>query len=137
MEVRLDQFKHQNHQKKSKLSLAFWLLFSSIFFQSKLPFPMFFKKMILKSFGAKIGSNFTIKTGVTIKYPWKLSVGSNVWIGENVWIDNLDNVSIQNNVCISQGALLVDCRCENATFLYRNVDDQHSGDCLRPEALGM
>ena len=107
MEIRLDQYKHQNHQSKSKLILAFWLVFSSIFFQSKLPFPMFFKKFILKFFGAKIGSNFIIKSGVIIKYPWKLNIGSNVWIGENVWIDNLDNVIIHNNVCISQGALLL------------------------------
>lgn len=107
MEVRLDKFKHQNHINKSKITLVFWLLLNSIFIQSKLPFPIFFKKIILKLFGARIGSNFVIKTGVTIKYPWKLDIGDNVWIGENVWIDNLDNVTIHSNVCISQGALLL------------------------------
>ena len=30
-----------------------------------------------------------------------------VWIGENVWIDNLTTVSLGNNVCISQGAMLL------------------------------
>jgi putative colanic acid biosynthesis acetyltransferase WcaF len=34
-------------------------------------------------------------------------VGDNVWIGEYTWIDNLTTVDIQNNVCISQGALLL------------------------------
>ena len=34
-------------------------------------------------------------------------MGDYVWIGENVWIDNLDNVDIGNNVCISQGAFLL------------------------------
>ena len=92
MEVRLDQFKHQNHINKSKITLAFWLLLSSVFIQSKLPFPMFFKKIILQLFGAKIGSSFIIKSGVSIKYPWKLRVGNNVWVGENVWIDNLEQV---------------------------------------------
>ena len=33
---------------------------------------------------------------------WKLTVG----LGENVWIDNLETVTIQDNVCISQGAFL-------------------------------
>jgi putative colanic acid biosynthesis acetyltransferase WcaF len=107
MEVRLDKFKHQNHQKKSKLTLGLWLVLGAVFIQSKFPFPIFFKKMILKLFGAKIGSNFIIKTGVIIKYPWKLHLGDNVWIGENVWIDNLDDITIHSNVCISQGALLL------------------------------
>tara|TARA_X000000950_G_scaffold108233_1_gene136536 strand:+ start:1334 stop:1705 length:372 start_codon:yes stop_codon:yes gene_type:complete len=48
-----------------------------------------------------------IKPNVNIKYPWKLSLGNYVWIGEQVWIDNLDNVTIGNNVCISQGAILI------------------------------
>tara|TARA_Y200000002_G_scaffold381498_1_gene395676 strand:- start:423 stop:794 length:372 start_codon:yes stop_codon:yes gene_type:complete len=48
-----------------------------------------------------------IKPNVNIKYPWKLSLGNYVWIGEQVWIDNLDNVTIGNHVCISQGAILI------------------------------
>ena len=44
---------------------------------------------------------------MTIKYPWKLVVGDHSWIGEQVWIDNLDQVTIGANVCISQGALLL------------------------------
>ena len=48
-----------------------------------------------------------IKPKVSIKYPWKLTVGDNTWIGENVWIDNLDTVNIGANVCISQGALIL------------------------------
>jgi len=48
-----------------------------------------------------------IKPGVNIKYPWKLQVGDNCWIGERAWIDNLDNVIIGNNCCLSQGALLL------------------------------
>lgn len=30
-----------------------------------------------------------------------------MWIGEGVWIDNLGKVKIGNNVCISQGAMLL------------------------------
>ena len=63
--------------------------------------------MILKIFGAKIGNRVIIKPRVRIKYPWLLSIGSDVWIGESVWIDNLDNVIIENNVCLSQGAIIM------------------------------
>jgi putative colanic acid biosynthesis acetyltransferase WcaF len=41
-----------------------------------------------------------------VKYPWLLSIGNNSWIGEDVWIDNLVEVKIGANVCISQGAYL-------------------------------
>ena len=42
-----------------------------------------------------------------IKYPWFLTIGNEVWIGENVWIDCLVPISIGNNVCLSQGAVLL------------------------------
>jgi len=48
-----------------------------------------------------------IKPEVKIKYPWRLRVQDYVWIGEKVWIDNLDDVQIDSNVCISQGAMLL------------------------------
>jgi len=65
------------------------------------------KVSLLRLFGAKIGQGVVIKPHVNIKYPWKLEIGNNVWIGENVWIDNLAHVTIDDNVCISQGALLL------------------------------
>ena len=65
------------------------------------------KIALLKLFGAKIGKGLVLKNNVCIKFPWKLTVGDNVWIGEYAWIDNLDKVTIGNNVCISQGALLL------------------------------
>ncbi len=36
-----------------------------------------------------------------------LETGNNVWIGEKVWIDNLAKVTLGNNVCLSQGSLLL------------------------------
>ena len=51
--------------------------------------------------------------------PWKLKVGNNVWIGEDVWIDNLELVDISDNVCISQGAMLL---CGNHDFTSSTFD---------------
>lgn len=65
------------------------------------------KILLLRLFGAKIGKGLCIKNNVTIKFPWKLVVGDDCWIGEGVWIDNLDKVTIGNNVCLSQGAMLL------------------------------
>ena len=54
-----------------------------------------------------MGSNVIIKPKVNIKYPWFLNIGNHVWIGEEVWIDNLTQITIGSNVCISQGAMLL------------------------------
>ncbi|MEM7553035.1 MAG: WcaF family extracellular polysaccharide biosynthesis acetyltransferase [Cyanobacteria bacterium P01_A01_bin.84] len=64
------------------------------------------KVFILRLFGAKIGQKVRIKPGVKIKFPWRLYVGNHVWIGENTWIDNLDFVTIENHVCLSQSVYL-------------------------------
>ncbi len=64
------------------------------------------RRLILQLFGAKVGSRVAIKPGVRVKFPWKLTIGSDTWIGENVWIDNLDRVDIGDNCCLSQGAYL-------------------------------
>lgn len=61
---------------------------------------------ILRWFGAKIGKGVVIKPYVRIKFPWKLRIGDHSWIGESVWIDNLAEVRIGSNCCISQGAYL-------------------------------
>lgn len=61
---------------------------------------------LLRVFGAQIGAGVLIKTGVRVKFPWKLQVGDNSWIGEDCWIDNLADVTIGSNVCLSQGCYL-------------------------------
>jgi len=62
-----------------------------------------FRVRLLRMFGAKIGHNVVIKSGLKVKFPWRLQIGDNSWIGEDVWIDNLAEVSIGDNCCISQG----------------------------------
>ena len=95
------------HHGKSLPVRLVWMLVSRIFFQTVLPYPSAFKAMLLRLFGAKIGKRVVIKPNVNFKQPWRLSIGAYSWIGEGVWIDNLVQVSIESNVCISQGAFLL------------------------------
>jgi len=62
--------------------------------------------MILRWFGAKIGQGVRIKTGVRVKFPWRLIIQDFVWIGEDAWLDNLDLITIESHCCISQGVYL-------------------------------
>lgn len=65
------------------------------------------KTGLLRLFGAQVGPGVVIKPCVNIKYPWRLSIGAGTWIGEGVWIDNLADVRIGANACLSQGAMLL------------------------------
>lgn len=90
-----------------KWKIALWMIVSAFFFDHKLAVGSKWKAMLLRKFGAKVGKGVVIKPSVNIKYPWFLQVGNYSWIGENVWIDNITRVTIGENVCISQGALLL------------------------------
>ena len=84
-----------------------WYYTSALLFRNPfLPFIKF-KVFLLKLFGAKIGERCYIKPGVNVKYPWFLEIGDYVGIGEDVWIDNLAQVTLGDNVTVSQGALLL------------------------------
>lgn len=64
------------------------------------------KRALLRLFGARIGKGVVLKPHLRIKYPWRLVVGDHCWIGEDAWIDNLAEVRIGSNVCISQQVYL-------------------------------
>lgn len=83
-----------------------WYYLSLVLFESSwFPFSSI-KSRVLRLFGAKMGVGVVIHPNVRIKFPWKLAIGDNCWIGREVWIDNLDNVVLESNVCVSQGAYL-------------------------------
>ena len=105
--MKLASFRKQTIRQASVLKLILWMLASALFFRHSLSVFNSLKCLILRLFGAKIGSRVLIKPSVHIKFPWKLEIGDDVWIGEKVWIDNIENVQIGNDVCISQGAYLL------------------------------
>src|SRR5690606_29241247 len=57
-------------------------------------------------FGTKIGKDVRIKPGIYIHYPWKLQIGDHSWLAE-CRIENLAEVIIGKNVCVSQRAMLL------------------------------
>ena len=103
----LSTYNNSWYKPGSALKRGCWFLINLVIFRSSL-FPFYkFKIYLLNLFGARVGNNVLIKPNVNIKYPWFLETGNNVWIGEQVWIDNLGKVSIGNNVCLSQGCMLL------------------------------
>lgn len=91
----------------SALKRLLWYFINAIFFKSSLNPSSALKVTLLRWFSAKVGKDVMIKPGVNIKYPWLLEIGNYCWIGEEVWIDNLALVNLGDNVCLSQGAMLL------------------------------
>jgi len=109
MQVSTDLSKYNNkwYRPGAPVKRAIWFVVNIVFFINPLnPFSKL-KVLLLRLFGAEVGKGVVIKPAVNIKYPWLLKIGDYCWIGERVWIDNLDSVQIGNNVCISQGAMLL------------------------------
>ena len=101
------------------LRCALWFLTNGLFLRNSLnPFSGL-KCWLLRFFGAKVGKGVNIKPSVNIKYPWRFTIGNYCWIGENVWIDNIEDVVIGNNCCISQGAMLL---CGNHNYKKSTFD---------------
>ncbi len=84
-----------------------WFAVNALLFKTHLLPVSAAKVLLLRAFGGRVGRGVVIKPGVNIKHPWRLTVGHHTWIGEDVWIDNLADVRIGSNCCISQGALLL------------------------------
>jgi len=107
-EVSLVSFNGTDYDKgASIIKIIIWYFINAFIVRSSWNPFMGIKITLLRLFGAKIGRGLVIKNNVTIKSPWNLTIGDDCWIGENVWIDNLDKVILGNNVCISQGAMLL------------------------------
>lgn len=119
MKVDLSKYDNSWYKPAPAWKRGLWYIVNALIFRSAIcPFysP---KRFLLRSFGAKLGRGVVLKQYINIKYPWLLKIGNYSWIGENVWIDNLGTVIIGDNVCISQGALLL---CGNHDYTKPGFD---------------
>jgi putative colanic acid biosynthesis acetyltransferase WcaF len=119
----LSRFNNSWYKPGGRLRRSLWYAVHELFICSGHPISGL-RVFLLRLFGAEIGKGVVIKPRVRVKYPWKLKVGSHSWIGEDVWIDNLGEVSIGDNCCLSQGAMLL---CGNHNYK-RSTFDLMVGD---------
>lgn len=119
MKTDLSSYDNSWYKPGSKVKRLLWYLISVVFIQSSWNASSGLKIFLLRSFGARIGTGVVIKPRVTIKYPWKLTIGDHCWIGEQVWIDNLDEVILESHVCLSQGSML---QCGNHNYTSSSFD---------------
>ncbi len=105
--MRLDQYNNSDFQRgASQMVEILWWLVRSLLFACWFPIPSGIKVLALRLFGSKIGKGVVIRSRVNITFPWRLTIGDDVWIGDEVLILSLAPVTIGSNVCISQRAFL-------------------------------
>lgn len=104
--VRLDRFSSARFERgRSRLQEATWRVVQAAFVSSFLPGSRL-RAAILRAFGARIGRGVVFKPRLRVTFPWRLEIGDHCWIGENVWIDNLAQVRIGDQCCVSQDVYL-------------------------------
>jgi putative colanic acid biosynthesis acetyltransferase WcaF len=91
---------------RSNVVRAMWVIVEALVLLLPVVTSYRLKRTVLRLFGARVGADVIIKPGVHVKYPWRLRVGDNCWLGERCWIDDMEDVTLGDNVVVSQGAYL-------------------------------
>ena len=108
MEQRLDRYRTPPgwHPGAPKVFHALWFCIGAPLLRASWLPGSFWRVLLLRSFGARIGGLCRIKPGLRVKFPWRLNVGEACWLGEDAWLDNLAPICIGDRVCVSQGVYL-------------------------------
>jgi putative colanic acid biosynthesis acetyltransferase WcaF len=105
--MRLDLYDNSDFDRgASRLKEGLWLLTKCLFFLNPFPWPSSLRTFLLRLFGAKLGCDVVIRSGVNITFPWRFRVGDHVWIGDEALILSLASVTLGSHVCLSQRAFL-------------------------------
>ncbi|MGZ9812023.1 WcaF family extracellular polysaccharide biosynthesis acetyltransferase [Pseudoroseicyclus sp. H15] len=87
---------------RSVVTVQLWWICQATLFAFS-PRPAYkWRASLLRVFGAKIGRNSRIRSSARFTYPWKVSIGDNSWIGDRAELYSLVEISVGNNVCVSQ-----------------------------------
>lgn len=91
---------------RNKFIVQLWWIVQKTLFKNSPRFANSYRVGLLRLFGAKIEDGVLLRPSVTVTYPWKIKIGKDSWIGENVTLYSLGNISIGNNVVISQNTYI-------------------------------
>lgn len=67
---------------------------------------MWWRRFLLRLFGAEVGRNVQISPTAKVACPWNTKIGDRVWIGDRAELYSLGKIEIGEDVVISQHAYL-------------------------------
>ncbi len=91
---------------KSIIFVQLWRIVLASFFRFSPQFMYGWRRLLLRLFGAEIGTKVQIRPTAKILYPWKLTIGNWSWIGDEVILYNMEHIRIGDNCVISQKSYL-------------------------------
>ncbi len=90
-----------------KMRRAIWEAVYAVFFRHTPRWCLnFWRRSLLRLFGARIGAKVRINGKARIWSPKNLSIGSGSWIGEDVNLYSAGPIEIGSNAVISEGAYI-------------------------------
>ncbi len=90
----------------NKLARAAWGMARAILFRPT-PTPLHaWRRLILRVFGARIGSRVAVYPSAVVWAPWNLSIDSGATIGGGAILYNVDHITVGQHAVVSQGAHL-------------------------------
>lgn len=105
--IDLSRFRNDGFERGAPVwKEAAWWVVRSLCFAPWFPVPSAIKVLLLRAFGATIGTGVVIRSRVNITFPWRFRCGDHVWIGDEVLILSLAEVTLGSHVCLSQRAFL-------------------------------
>lgn len=91
---------------KNKLTRVLWGIIYHLFFRFS-PIPLFgFRRLVLRSFGAKVGEKVNVYPSAKIWLPSNLAIDDFSTLGPNVNVYNQGEITLGKNIIVSQGAYL-------------------------------
>ena len=100
MSVRLSNVSQRN-QPHSRFYEALWRFAEFVFVSNQLQVFTALRVIILRLFGATIGSECIIRP-CRVHFPWNLTIGDRCWIGERAWFYNQNKLTIGADSVVSQ-----------------------------------
>lgn len=103
----MEQLSRYKEVKPHHLKRIIWYLINMTIFRclSGMPFR-YLRNGLLKAFGANMPWKTLIYASAKIYMPWNLTIGTDSCIGPNVELYNKANITIGDNVVVSQGSYL-------------------------------
>lgn len=109
---------------RSPVMVQLWWLVQATLFRCSPQFMYRWRVMLLRLFGARIGSKVIIRPSVTVTYPWKLSIGDHSWIGDDVVLYTLGELQIGANTVISQKSYICTASHDTASASFAIFNDK-------------
>ena len=85
--------------------LVWQLVQATLFAWSPQP-AYFWRRWLLRLFGAQVGAGVLIRQTARVTYPWKVTLGAHCWIGDHAEIYSLAPITIGENTVVSQRSYL-------------------------------